>query len=237
MARLRALVTGDELDPGRPGLRVLITVAVVAALVAVAFWWRSRPHAEPLPAPAPVAPAASRQAPMGSPGALGSPPAPGLTPPVPASASPSATAVVVDVAGKVRHPGVVRLPPGSRVVDAIRAAGGVRSGAHTDTLNLARVVVDGEQIVVGAASAAGQTPPPGVPPAGATPGATPGTPVSLNNGTAEQFDTLPGVGPVLAKRIIDYRTQHGGFHSVDELGDVQGIGPKRMADLKPLVTP
>jgi competence protein ComEA len=235
MERVRALVTGDELDPGRPGLRVLIVVAVVAALVAVAFWWRSRPHAEPLPAP--VAPAGSRQAPVGSPGAMGTSAAPGLTPPAPASASPSATAVVVDVSGKVRHPGVVRLPPGSRVVDAIRAAGGVRSGAHTDSLNLARVVVDGEQIVVGAATAAGQTPPPGVPPAGATPGATPGATVSLNNGTAEQFDTLPGVGPVLAKRIVDYRTQHGAFHSVDELGDVQGIGPKRMADLKPLVTP
>ncbi|GHE46597.1 DNA-binding protein [Streptomyces longispororuber] len=162
----------------------------------------------------------------------------------------AAGGVVVDVSGKVRSPGVQRLPAGSRVADALRAAGGVRPGTKTDGLNRARLLVDGEQLVVGAAAptapaapsaavggatagAAGPASGPG--PTGG-PGATTG-PVALNTATAEQLDTLPGVGPVLAQHIIDYRTEHGGFRSVDELREVTGIGDRRFADLRDLVRP
>ncbi|WP_308013416.1 ComEA family DNA-binding protein [Streptomyces beigongshangae] len=149
------------------------------------------------------------------------------------------TAIVVDVSGKVHEPGVHRLPAGSRVADALKAAGGVRPGADTGGLNRARFLVDGEQVVVGA------------PPAVAGPGATgtsggagPGgtapavtAPVALSTATLEQLDTLPGVGPVLAQHIMDYRAQHGGFRSVDELREVNGIGDRRFADLQKLVRP
>ncbi|MFD4874808.1 helix-hairpin-helix domain-containing protein [Streptomyces sp. NPDC058420] len=148
--------------------------------------------------------------------------------------------IVVDVSGKVREPGVHRLPAGSRVTDALRAAGGVRPGTNTEGLNRARFLVDGEQIVVGGPApatvpGAGGANTAGV--AGSAAGAAPTAPVSLNTGTAEQLNTLPGVGPVLAQHIIDYRTQHGGFRSVDELRQVNGIGDRRFADLRDLVQP
>jgi competence protein ComEA len=155
----------------------------------------------------------------------------------------------VDVSGKVRHPGLQRLPVGSRVADALRAAGGVRPGTDTAGLNQARLLVDGEQVVVGAppgaAGASGVTSGAAAGAAagsGSTPGTTgsatgPTAPVALNTATAEQLDSLPGVGPVLAQHIIDYRTEHGGFHSVDELREVTGIGDRRFADLKDLVRP
>ncbi|MFB7499482.1 helix-hairpin-helix domain-containing protein [Streptomyces sp. NPDC056161] len=149
--------------------------------------------------------------------------------------------IVVDVSGKVRKPGIHRLPAGSRVVDALSAAGGVRPGTDTDGLNRARFLVDGEQIVVGAPGAAagpgfgGAT---GSDPAGIAPGAgAPAAPVPLNTATVDQLDALPGVGPVLARHIIEYRTQHGGFRSVDELREVNGIGDRRFADLRNLVLP
>ncbi|MFD7491734.1 helix-hairpin-helix domain-containing protein [Streptomyces sp. NPDC059832] len=144
--------------------------------------------------------------------------------------------IVVDVSGKVRRPGVLQLPSGARVADALRAAGGVRAGADLTGLNRARVLMDGEQIVVGAPS--------GPSAFGGTGGAAVGGggsssagPVSLNTATVEQLDTLPGVGPVLAQHIVDYRAQHGGFRSVDELREVNGIGDRRFADLQPLVGP
>jgi competence protein ComEA len=146
--------------------------------------------------------------------------------------------IVVDVSGKVRRPGIQRLPAGSRVVDALRAAGGVRPGTNTDGLNRARFLVDGEQVVVGgpAAPAPGPAGAAGLS-AGGQGGAAPGAPVALNTATVDQLDTLPGVGPVLAQHIIDYRTQHGGFRSVDELREVNGIGDRRFADLRNLVRP
>jgi len=147
------------------------------------------------------------------------------------------TEIVVDVSGKVREPGVHRLPAGSRVTDALRAAGGVRPGTNTEGLNRARFLVDGEQIVVGGPA------PAAVPGAGVganttgVAGAAPTAPVSLNTATADQLNTLPGVGPVLAQHIIDYRTQRGGFRSVDELRQVNGIGDRRFSDLRDLVQP
>ncbi|WP_344355728.1 ComEA family DNA-binding protein [Streptomyces gobitricini] len=140
--------------------------------------------------------------------------------------------VVVDVSGEVRRPGVLRLPAGSRVADALRAAGGARPGTDLTGLNRARVLLDGEHVVVGAAA------PAAVPGASGAVGPGGGAgPVSLSTATVEQLDTLPGVGPVLAQHIVDYRTSHGGFRSVDELREVNGIGERRFADLQPLVRP
>jgi competence protein ComEA len=162
--------------------------------------------------------------------------APGSSAPVvpSTSTSPSAAAgsVTVDVSGKVRHPGVATLPSGSRVVDALRRAGGARSGVDLSSLNLARVLVDGEQILVGR----------GAPGGGIAAGASTSAPdpsstlVNLNTATEEQLDTLPGVGPVTAQKILDWRSAHGAFSSVDELLEVDGIGEKTLADLAPLVT-
>ncbi|MFJ9242560.1 helix-hairpin-helix domain-containing protein [Streptomyces sp. NPDC101776] len=153
------------------------------------------------------------------------------------------TEIVVDVSGKVREPGVHRLPAGSRVTDALRAAGGVRPGTSTEGLNRARFLVDGEQIVVGGPVAAAVPGAGGASSTGAAgsvgsaAGVVPTAPVSLNTATADQLNTLPGVGPVLAQHIIDYRTQHGGFRSVDELRQVNGIGDRRFSDLRDLVQP
>ncbi|MBO3675199.1 ComEA family DNA-binding protein [Streptomyces sp. NEAU-YJ-81] len=229
-------------------LRTVAALAV-ALLAAVAFaayhFWTGRPQTVRAPDPEPPRAAPSEPGPM---------PRGRLTP------SGGGRTVVVDVTGKVRRPGLRKLPPGARVADALEAAGGVRPGADLSGLNRARPLVDGEQIVVGAS--AGGPPGPGAaadPAAGAPNGpngpnapsdpnvanganapAGPGAPggsVSLNSATAEQLDTLPGVGPVLARHIIDYRTQHGGFRSIDELREVNGIGERRFADLRPLVRP
>ncbi|TDC16577.1 ComEA family DNA-binding protein [Actinomadura bangladeshensis] len=203
-ARLRAA-------PERSHVRTLILIGVVAALVAAGYLWLARPRPQ------------ASATPMASATLTDSGPAVSATPA--AASSP----VVVHVLGKVKHPGVVTLPSGSRVAEAIKAAGGVRRGAETGTLNLARKLVDGEQIPVGI-----PRPAPAPAPAASASGA-PGTPLDLNTATADQLDDLPGVGPVLAQRIVAYRTQHGGFRSVDQLQEVSGIGAHRFADLKPLV--
>ncbi|MFD9796831.1 helix-hairpin-helix domain-containing protein [Streptomyces sp. NPDC059070] len=148
--------------------------------------------------------------------------------------------IVVDVSGKVRRPGIHRLPTGSRVADALAAAGGVREGVDLTGLNRARVLTDGEQVAVGVPGAppgvTGSVPTGGGAASGAAGGAA-GTPVSLNSASLDQLDALPGVGPVLAQHIVDYRVQHGGFRSVDELREVNGIGDRRFEDLQPLVRP
>jgi competence protein ComEA len=141
-----------------------------------------------------------------------------------------AVGVVVDVEGAVRRPGLVRLPAGSRVADAVVRAGGVTRRADRSGVNLAAPVSDGQQVLVPRRGAAGAAP-------AASGGATASGPVSLSTATAEQLDALPGVGPVTAQKIVDYRTQHGAFHSVDELDAIPGIGPARLADLRGLVVP
>lgn len=136
--------------------------------------------------------------------------------------------VMVHVAGDVRDPGVVRLPAGSRVVDAVRAAGGLRRGGELGATNLARVLADGERIEVGGqqAGVAGE--------AGGGTGSVGGL-LDLNAATAEQLDALPGIGPVTAAKILGWRSTHKRFSVVDELAEVPGIGPKTLADLRPLV--
>ena len=140
---------------------------------------------------------------------------------------------MVAVAGDVQRPGLFTLPVGSRVADAIRAAGGVKAGAKIGFLNLARRLVDGEQVIVGDMAAPGAgTPMPGP----GSPASAGNAPLNLNAATPEQLDALPGVGPVLAGRIVAYRTEHGGFRSVEQLREVGGIGEAKFADLRPLVS-
>ncbi len=139
--------------------------------------------------------------------------------------------LVVDVAGAVRRAGLVRLPPGSRVADAVARAGGFARTADRNGVNLAAPVSDGQQVLVPSHAAAGQAT---AAPAG---DALPAGPVSLSSATAEQLDSLPGIGPVTAQKIVGYRSQHGAFRSVDELDAIPGIGPARIAELQGLVVP
>ncbi|MGY3201626.1 competence protein ComEA [Streptomyces sp. TE5632] len=213
----------------RRSVIALSVVLVVAVGFAVQHFWGGR--TQPVRAPEVVGAAVphdeSRPA---APAGAGEPAGTG-------TAGTAAPEIVVDVGGKVRDPGVHRLPAGSRVADALRAAGGVRPGTKTDGLNRARFLVDGEQVIVGGpAPVAGPGPVAGGP-AGTEAGAGPTAPVSLNTATSDQLETLPGVGPVLARHIIEYRTRNGGFRSVDELREVNGIGDRRFADLRNLVRP
>jgi len=187
-----------RVDPGPRGALALACVAVVAVAVTGFVVWRGRPQAVDVPPPRVV-----------------------VSTPVP-----SAALLVVDVAGDVRKPGLVRLPPGSRVADALTAAGGLKRGVTTEGLNLARKLVDGEQVIVGARAAAAA---PGAPPAQ-------GALLDLNTATADQLDELPGIGPVLADRIVEWRTAHGPFASVEQLREVSGIGARKYESIQALVT-
>ncbi|MGV9880964.1 helix-hairpin-helix domain-containing protein [Streptomyces sp. NPDC003006] len=230
----------------RRGVVALVVVLAIASVFAAQHFWEGRTR--PVQAPDVVREAAA-------PAERGAEAAPSQGPPAEAgrasaggsgATGPAAGAggggIVVDVSGKVRRPGVHRLPAGSRVADALRAAGGARPGADMGGLNRARFLMDGEQVVVGEPAAAAG---PGGAGAGvaaggagtAGAGSTATGPVGLNTATAEQLDELPGVGPVLAQHIIDYRTEHGGFRSVEELREVNGIGDRRFADLQDLVRP
>ena len=155
---------------------------------------------------------------------------------------------MVSVAGRVAHPGVVRVPDGARVADALAAAGGARPGVDLSGLNLARRLVDGEQIAVGvppAPDAAGQPPSGGAAGAGAagrgraaagSAGAGPAAKVDLNTASVAQLDTLPGVGPVTAQHIVEWRSRNGRFARVDQLREIDGIGERRFQQLRELVT-
>jgi competence protein ComEA len=202
-------------DPGLRGAAALGCAALIAAVVA--GWWvfAGRAHSVPIAASPPASP------PVASSPALS---APALSAPASASGAPAAV-VVVDVVGKVRRPGVYRLRSESRVDDALRAAGGALPGVDMSSLNRARKLTDGEQIAVGVT---------GAPVAGGP--ASGSAPVDLNSASLEQLDGLPGVGPVLAQRIVDWRTAHGRFASVDQLREVSGIGPSKFDDIRGLVT-
>jgi competence protein ComEA len=144
--------------------------------------------------------------------------------------APRAAAALVHVVGAVRRAGVYRVPAGRRVEDAIRLAGGATSHADLQAINLAAKVADGQQIVVprhGATPAAATA---------STPGGASSAPINLNTATAEQLDTLDGVGPTTAQKILAFRQQHGGFSSINDLTQIPGIGPKKLAALKPQVT-
>jgi competence protein ComEA len=182
--------------------RALIGLAAVCACLLLVTAWallRPRPVAPPAPLPAPVT----------------------------ALPTPTPTGLVVDVGGRVRRPGLVTLPVGARVADAVKAAGGALRERDLMQVNLAAKVADGQLLLIGV---------PGV--AGADPAAAAGTagPVNLNSATVDQLDELPGIGPVLAQRIIDWRSANGGFTTVRDLDQVSGIGDAIFGELEPLVT-
>jgi competence protein ComEA len=213
-----------RLDPGRRGVWSLWMAGAVAAVLVVAWTWWQRPQVDAVP----------RSASSGSTaGAIGSAASGSAARAATAStrakgtAAATAAAVVVSVIGRVRRPGLVTLAPGARVADALAAAGGLLPGADAASVNLAAVVTDGQQIAVGVPGATGD---PGAQPSSTGAGA--GAPVNLNAATAADLDGLPGIGPVLAQRIVDYRLQEGPFTSVDQLDDVPGIGPALFAQLR-----
>ncbi|EHK80819.1 MULTISPECIES: ComEA family DNA-binding protein [Rhodococcus] len=216
-------LTAARWDTGRRGTAALAAIGVLAAAVALVVVWRDRPVPEPVP-PLPrvevvdtAEPSAARET---------------------DTAQPDSADFVVSVVGAVIRPGLVRLPAGSRVADALDAAGGAVDGADLIGLNLARRVADGDQIVVGIA------PPQPVPQASGivgaqTPGDAPpeaGGPVDLNTADETALDALPGVGPVTAAAIVSWRDTNGPFTDVEQLGEVDGIGPARLARLRELVT-
>jgi competence protein ComEA len=215
-------------DPGRAGAIALAAVAAIAVLVTVFTLMREQP--------APVA--SAKLPPVDMAATASRTPSPAAHPNQP---------VVVSVVGLVHTPGLVTLAPGARIADALKAAGGTTDGADTIGLNMARQVDDGEQIVVGLAPVKGQ---PAVLGSSVSPGSTAPVPTSstshpakggpaqminLNTATVQQLDTLPGVGPVMAAAIVAWRQANGKFTSVDQLGEVDGIGPGRLEKLRPLV--
>lgn len=233
-------LSGARCNPGRGGVLAMAVVTVLTVLVAGGWVLAARPHpmlaGSSAVASPPSASGAASPTPLSPGGSLRTPRA------GPAGSAASGTAVsgsgllVVDVVGKVRRPGVYRLPAGARVDDAVRAAGGLLDGVDPVTVNRARKLVDGEQLLVGlAAVAAGGSAAPAGPGGSAASGA-PGALVDLNAATLAQLDGLPGVGPALAQHILDWRTEHGRFDSIDQLRGVSGIGDSKYATLQSLVT-
>jgi competence protein ComEA len=213
-----------DLDRSRLALYAALGLAVCLLGARYVLAQRSEP---PAPAPAPAARAGAGAVARGG----GSPVRVGRA---------DGGRVTVHVAGAVRRPGVYRLAAGARVDDALRRAGGARGRADLAAVNLAAKLEDGRQVLVPerAAAGAGGAAPAASGAAGGTSAAGAGAtaaPINLNTATLEQLDTLDGVGPGIAQRILDYREQHGGFTRVEELGEVPGIGPKRLATLTPLV--
>ena len=225
----------SRLALGRRGAAVLVLAGLIAAGVAGVAVWRDRPTAQAVP-PLPVVE-------VREPEAVGDEDAGQPAPAVEAEPVGDAQ-LVVSVVGLVNQAGLVRLPPGSRVADALAAAGGPRPGADVLGLNMAERVDDGDQILVGA------MPPDGGPTtvgsARVGPGAAPGSAaggggkaagkVNLNTAGEGELDALPGVGPVTAAAIVSWRQSNGKFTDVEQLGEVDGIGPARLAKLRDLVT-
>jgi len=214
VGRHRAAGTEVRVPPGRTGARAMWIAAVLAGALVVGWSWLGRPAVDPAPV-------------LGA--AVSSAPAAATVPPSPSTAAAAGSVVVVAVVGQVVSPGLVTLPAGSRVADALAAAGGLLPEADPASVNAAALVTDGQQIAVGV---------PGAGPAPAADGtpAVAGGPVDLNTATVADLDTLPGIGPVLAQRIVDHRTESGAFTSVEQLDDVSGIGPALYAEVSPLVT-
>jgi len=217
-------------DPGRTGLFALAGVAVVAVLVTAFAMMRDKPPTV-VSAKLPPVQIVSSSAPR-----------PSASPPAADADQPA----VVSVVGLVHKPGLVTLQPGARIADAVAAAGGTLDGADQVGLNMAQRVADGQQIVVGLAPAPGEPTVlgSGVTPSSAGPAAPSSRapadgpasgPIDLNSATVEQLDTLPGIGPVTAAAIVAWRDANGKFTSVDQLGDVDGIGPARLEKLRSLV--
>jgi competence protein ComEA len=207
----------ERLDTLSRGELAGLIVVIVATLAGVGFW-----YTRSLPKPIQIAetPAPAVQAPA-------SPLASGASASAGASATPAE--LMVDVAGLVKKPGVYAFEPGARVIDAIRQAGGAKPGADLTLLNLAAPLADGQQILVQKEGAT-------APGTGGVPGVGGATLININTADETTLETLNGVGPSLATAIIQYRTEHGPFTSVDQLDDVSGIGPATLEKLRPQVT-
>jgi len=208
-----------------PGHLAVVALLVCAAL-AYTTWRVVHDDAEaPVPVSAPIA---------GEPLAPEAPVETTGTTTGPADAEPAQASgtVTVHVAGRVRRPGIVVLKDGARVIDALKRAGGAKQGVNLSSLNLARVLVDGEQILVGVRGAPAAATGPGPAPADGAPPAL----VDLNLADQTELETLPGVGPVTAAAILAWRAEHGGFSAITELLEVDGIGPTTLERLTPLVT-
>ena len=241
----RSAGSGQDADPAatavgpalrwRVGQRLAVLLGILSVAAGAWFWWQAasvRPEILPLSGTSPGSPAAE-SAPAGDQAAAGA-----IEPAREANGSESSGSVVVHVAGAVAKPGVVHLPAGSRVHEAIAAAGGGTPGADLNRLNLALAVEDGQKIHVPLEGeegpAAGQEG--GGQVAGAGGGTSAGGKINLNTAGVEELDALPKVGPVLAQRIVDWRKEHGAFKNVEELDAVDGVGPKMLEALLPLVT-
>lgn len=223
--RLPLAVRGGRLALDRRAVLALGLIVLAGVLLGCFTWWRSRPAEDSITARAeaagqPVEADGGEHAHRRGRRAHRTDAASDLP-----SASATA-ALVVDVEGRVRRPGVLTLPAGARVADALREAGGAAPGVDAGGLNLARLLADGEQLLVGVPGAAAAQP---GGPAGA---AGPDGMVDLNVATAAQLQTLPGIGPVLAQHVLDWRGAHGRFTSVDQLREVGGIGPRKLARLR-----
>lgn len=253
MHELRALAAardkvGGRLPPRLLGLSggqvaIIVLVLAVAVVAASLLVWRSRPVASAVStvgstaSTGMTAAATTRGAGADHTAQPGGTAAPGAEAAAGEEATTEPATITVHVAGKVAQPGVVAVPGGSRVGDAIDAAGGALSGVDLRTVNLARPVADGEQVLVGFPPEEGAPPAPDANRTGEDGGATAEPPVvDLNTATTEELEELPGVGPVLAQRLLDYRDERGGFTSVDELLDVSGIGEVTFGELEPMVT-
>ncbi len=214
-----------RLDPGRPGATALVLVAVVAAVLAAVGVWLERPQSAPVPALPAVAVSGTPTSGAPAAGVAAGP-----------SALPAAGPLVVSVSGRVQRPGLVRVPDGSRVADVLTAAGGALPGTDLAGLNLARRVGDGEQIAVGVPPTDPVDAGPAAGPSAGADAPAPTGPIDLNTATAAQLDTLPGVGPVTVAHILDWRTRNGRFTRVEQLQEIDGIGERRFAQLRDLVT-
>lgn len=249
-ARLRALLAAQQgASEHRPELRWAPSRRVVTSLLVAAFaaaviagWWvaRGQPRSVGAELGPPSLSAATDRALAPSPGGSSHPATASvsgsLAQPSLGQSSTADNRIVVDVVGRVRRPGVYRLASGSRVDDAVRAAGGAAGGVDLSVLNLARKLSDGEQLAVGVSGApAAPGSPAGADDSSGGSASAAGGLVDLNTATASQLDALPGVGPVLAQHILDWRTAHGRFESVQQLNSVSGIGDAKYADLAPLV--
>ena len=241
--RVRLIERASSWWRSRLGRSPILVVApvLVLGLAAAAWWWTSAPDGSPvdlsgLPrAGTTVADAASAGAPTTAPPGSSSvdPDGPTVAPDTTGIAG---GVVTVDVAGAVVEPGVRRLAPGSRVADAIAAAGGSRPEADLDRVNRAAALIDGARVWIPSRGQPDPSPVAIEAPAGsADGGGTLTTPIDLNSATAAQLDALPGVGPATASAIVAYRSTHGPFGTVDELGDVRGIGPAKLETIRPLV--
>ncbi|MGW6332881.1 helix-hairpin-helix domain-containing protein [Nocardia rhamnosiphila] len=229
---------GARLDSGRRGVAAMAGIGLLAGLLTVVMVLWDRPVAQSVP---PLPAVATAAMPVDSPAAG---PAPRAAESAPTGAQP--VELVVSVVGLVHRAGLVRLPPGARVADAISAAGGALDGADLAGLNLAQRLADGDQVRVGPGEPGGPLPgsatisggSAGSPSAAGANGgeATAATPVDLNAATEAELDALPGVGPVTAKAIIAWRETNGRFTDVEQLAEVEGIGPARLARLRELVT-